>query len=1529
MGANARVTLVAAPAVSAQAVRITPGPDGIIQLPQGTEMSDVRVVGNDLVIMLPDGTQWVIVDGALYVPTLTFGAVEIPAENVAALLSIENFILTGNRQSSGGNFAVPVGDIGDPFALGDLLAPTNLSFGEQPSEEILQVARPDEPPEVIVVTPDNPAGAVMATVTVDEAALPARGAEPSGSNPSSNAESASGSIILNVPDGPATVTINGVTVTAVGQTFASDHGMLTITGITPTTISFTYTLTDNLLNGSHDNFDVVVTDADGDIDTGSLSVNVNDDVPTARADTDEVAAGKFTAETGNVVSGAGTTSGTSGADTQGADGASVTGVAAGSGALSTVSGATVVVGLYGTLTIDSTGSYSYVRATNSPAGVTDVFTYRLTDGDGDTSTATLSIAIADSPPVITFIPDSGDGTIVFESGLPPRNDEPAGSNAPAPTEVTSGTITFEVIDGPGTISINGTTITAVGQTIVTPTGVLTITSIAPGAIGYDFELGDNTAGNTDTQEFTIVVTDADGDTDTGTLVIDIVDDVPTARDDAQTQSPENASVTVDVMANDTVGADGVDLGTGVTLVAGSLVGAGSVQYNGDGTFTYTPGAGEEGTVTFDYQIVDGDGDPSTATVTITLAADSTPTVLVAQGSDTQVDEAALSVGSNPTSDGEIATGALVVTTGNDTVASLVVNGTNVTNGGTVVGAYGTLTVTGSPSTGYTYSYELTAVTDDVAGAETDTFAIVVTDSDGDPANTSLVIDIVDDVPTSVLPETAIVRNASGQTATDIPLDFDSLVANNYGADGAGTVRFPSSIAGTNSGLTSNGTPITYAVSADGLTLTGSAGVATIFTITLNPASSTYAINMSGPVDSTATIDFNAGGYNFTGGNSAWNGFVPVGEDIDGSSTTAVDNESSDLLLTPELAGLNASTINTTANEGGVGNTFVDVTEVFRVDFVTDLRGSTAGGGGYSNSGNQDHVFDGHYTTNGSTAAFTSASDAQVKITAYDDPDGNNAVGDGVSEAITGVVIIFNGVKSTVLTPTALPTNHIVNGHTFTLTQDPLDAKSVIVGGVADGTTIAVFTANGYNSVEYTSVGADNFQIGDFGASVPSNAPVFLNVPIETVDGDGDAASGVLPISFVNNTVVAGATAGNDVLNGTAGSDTILGQAGDDTLNGLGSSDFLFGGSGSDTLSGGDGNDVLAGGAGVDTLTGGLGADDFVIDRSSGGGNLADTIADYAAGDVVDLRQLVSVPSGVDPEGAAGFVRLTDTGALQVDLDGGGNSFVTVANLTGAPTAITVRYLDNGAATTTTLDAVTPPVGLLSESAFGVTATQTQRAASQTLTTSLVAATLVASVGTVDQTAAVDQTTAFSQNAPLSESTTLLDNSDLPLSHGRQGEKVATLSETDESQAPESAPAARSGGSEEDGRNGGDALGDSLPTASRPEAVDMQDHGPVALDHSAIPVASAPMVDASALMLAASISELGAVVADALPQGAAPSADIDALLSGLPASDAGGGVMMNGPAMGGLAFYDAPAFDLSAFMDANMFAQDAVTSTATA
>ncbi|MGX5845364.1 Ig-like domain-containing protein, partial [Mesorhizobium sp. ArgA1] len=168
---------------------------------------------------------------------------------------------------------------------------------------------------------------------------------------------------------------------------------------------YSYTLIDNTLTDpSSTSFAVVVTDADGDpAPAGNLVINIVDDVPTAVADTDAVAAGSFGPVGGNVIDGSGSDGNAAGADTKGADGATVVGVQAGNTNAAVDNAATLGVeiqGTYGKLTLAADGTYSYVRDAGSPGGVNDVFTYTIKDGDGDTSHTTLTISIGDGTPTV-------------------------------------------------------------------------------------------------------------------------------------------------------------------------------------------------------------------------------------------------------------------------------------------------------------------------------------------------------------------------------------------------------------------------------------------------------------------------------------------------------------------------------------------------------------------------------------------------------------------------------------------------------------------------------------------------------------------------------------------------------------------------------------------------------------------------------------------------------------------------------------------------------------------------------------------------------------------------------------------------------------------------------------------------------------------------------------------------------------------------------------------------------------------------
>jgi hypothetical protein len=64
---------------------------------------------------------------------------------------------------------------------------------------------------------------------------------------------------------------------------------------------------------------------------------------------------------------------------------------------------------------------------------------------------------------------------------------------------------------------------------------------------------------------------------------------------------------------------------------------------------------------------------------------------------------------------------------------------------------------------------------------------------------------------------------------------------------------------------------------------------------------------------------------------------------------------------------------------------------------------------------------------------------------------------------------------------------------------------------------------------------------------------------------------------------------------------------------------------------------------------------------------------------VDVSQILKIASGVNPV-SAGYLQVTTSGLVQVDLDGGGNNWTTLSSINGTG-AVSVRYLSGGAAAT--------------------------------------------------------------------------------------------------------------------------------------------------------------------------------------------------------------------------------------------------------
>lgn len=111
-----------------------------------------------------------------------------------------------------------------------------------------------------------------------------------------------------------------------------------------------------------------------------------------------------------------------------------------------------------------------------------------------------------------------------------------------------------------------------------------------------------------------------------------------------------------------------------------------------------------------------------------------------------------------------------------------------------------------------------------------------------------------------------------------------------------------------------------------------------------------------------------------------------------------------------------------------------------------------------------------------------------------------------------------------------------------------------------------------------------------------------------------------------------------------------------------------------------GSNILEGKGGADVFTGGAGSDRFVLSNTAllGPGNV-DRISDYGKGDVVDVTQILNVAAGTNVM-TGGFIRVTTSGLIQVDVDGGGDDWATLSTINGNG-AVNIRYLSGGVANT--------------------------------------------------------------------------------------------------------------------------------------------------------------------------------------------------------------------------------------------------------
>ncbi|OOQ45830.1 type I secretion target [Pseudomonas fluorescens] len=715
-----------------------------------------------------------------------------------------------------------------------------------------------------------------------------------GSAPDATALTQNGTFTVTALDGVTTLTVGGIAVVTAGvaagfpQSITTPLGStLTITGFNAVTgvVSYSYTLVDNeahpTANGANtlpEQFAVTVVDDNGTTATGSLDVNIVDDLPSAVGDNNGTASETLLTLNGNVLSN----------DVQGADR-----VPLGENAGPITPG--TFTGTYGTLVLNANGTYTYTlntsdadfQALHGGGNGTETFAYTLTDADGDSSTANLVLQIHnnDDPITIGGLNTEGGELTVFEKNL---SD---GSNPDTPALTQDGTFTVTALDGVTTLTVGGIAVVTAGvaagfpQSITTPLGsTLTITGFnaVTGVVSYSYTLVDNEAhptangANTLPEQFSVTVVDDNGTTATGSLDVNIVDDLPNGVNDSNANIASETQLTLNgnVLSNDVQGADRVTLGENAgPITPGTFTGTyGTLVLNANGTYTYTLNTsdadfkalhgGGDGTETFTYTITDSDGDSSTANLVLNVYNNNDPVTLNGlnvYGGELTVYEKNLGDGSNPNASALTQSGTFTVTA-LDGVTTLTVGGITVVSGGVAAGfpqtavtpLGSTLTITGfNAATGVvSYSYTLNDneahPTANGANSLTENFNVVATDSDGDSATGQINVNIVDDLPKGVDDS-----NASTASETLLTLNGNVLTNDVQGAD-----RVP---------LGENAGPITPG------TFTGTYG-----TLVLN-ANGTYTYTLN-----TSDADFKA----LHGGGDGTETFTYTITDSDGDSRTA-------------------------------------------------------------------------------------------------------------------------------------------------------------------------------------------------------------------------------------------------------------------------------------------------------------------------------------------------------------------------------------------------------------------------------------------------------------------------------------------------------------------------------------------------------------------------------------------------------------------------------------------------------------------
>ncbi|HSW06524.1 beta strand repeat-containing protein, partial [Aquabacterium sp.] len=826
---------------------------------------------------------------------------------------------------------------------------------------------------------------------------------------------------------------------------------------------------------------------------------------------------------------------------------------------------------YGRYGVSAGGQWTYLLDDDSPAvqalNTTDTLTdtFTVTTVDGTTKEVTISIAGRNDTALIT---GKLNGTVAEAGGI--DNGSPGSPSA-------TGALLADDVDNPdnafqalaaGTASAAGYgsyTIDAAGQWTYT----LDDLNAAVQALHVGQSLADSFA-----------VLSEDGTVTTVALTIQGANDAPTAGGDAASGNEDTPITTGNVLAND-ADVDGV-LGAG-SITAHGQGAHGSVVYNGNGSFTYTPAANYAGSDSFSYTITDEHGATASAVVlmtvndvidapvntvpaALTVAEDGSKTLTGLAIADADAGSSTLST-TLSVAHGTLSFGSLAgVTLSGNGSASVTLSGTLAALNAALATA-----PTYVPAANYNGDDTLSMSTSDGALSDSDAVAITVMAVNDAPVAASDVI-IMSDGTSGVISVAALLANDSDSDGKALAITAVS------------TSNLPSVTLNANGSI---GITVSNADGSFSYTLDDGAGGITTgtVTVTLKPVTgSGNIVDLSGLSYQASYIDAKNGGDTLTG---VAPGDVLIGGD--GSDTLKGGNGADTL-----RGGRDNDTLD---GEGGID--LLDLSDATGAITLT-LNQGTAAGGAYHSTG---------------------ALPSSLGTDQYRNMEG-----------------VIGGLGNDTLTGSTADDTLIGNGGTDTL--HGVNGNDILRGGAANDTLDG---GAGIDLLDFSDAGAAVSLIlsqgsnggGNWSTGAQSGLGTDAYKNMEGVKGSvfNDALTG-----SSGDDVLLG-DAGHDLLSGGSGSDVLVGGAGADILTGgAGSDRFAFVGDAASVdqivdFQTGLGNDVLDVSALLIGYSAGSlaawiqlresGNDSIVsVDRDGAGSAYAPQDIAVLQGVVVDLVQLV-------------------------------------------------------------------------------------------------------------------------------------------------------------------------------------------------------------------------------------------------------------------------------------------------------------------